>query len=169
MRKYHVIRAGMAVAALTAALQAAPGNGLGLTVGGVSASQAGMDSSGASLGVDAQFACNARWSINPYIMFSYERATAPRQNLSDNLAGMQFRYWIGGVYLGPHVFFHDRLIYGGTNVANSQYGPGAGVVLGWEGTGGFTLGAQVDALEAQFLQSAERRTAVRAYVGYRWK
>ena len=45
---------------------------------------------------------------------------------------------------------------------------GAGLVLGYEGRGGFTVGAQLDALEAQFLNTVDRRNAVRVYLGYRW-
>ena len=158
-----------AITALSGTLRADPGNGFGFTLGGVSARQGGNSSSGVSLGGDAQFALNARWSLNPYLMVSYERCKALNQNLSDNLGGIQARRWFDQVYFGPHVFFHDRLLYTGGRVTSSQYGPGIGAVLGWEGVSCFSVGAQVDALVAQFLNSVDRRNAVRVYVGYRWK
>jgi len=149
-------------------LQAEPVNGFGVTVGGVSASQGGLNSAGGSLGVDTQFAVNASWSLNPYLMVSLEKATATSQKVSDNLGGIQFRRWAGPVYFGPQIFFHDRLLINGGQVVSSQYGPGAGVVLGWEGARGWSMGAQLDALEAQFLNTVDRRNAVRVYLGYRW-
>ena len=150
-------------------LHADPANGIGLVVGAVSASQGGVTSTGQSLGVDAQFGLKGgAWSINPYLMVSMEKDKDGSEKRSDNLGGVQFRRWVGPVYFGPQLFFHDRLLLSGGNVTNSQYGPGAGVVLGYEARGGFTFGAQLDALEAQFLQSADRRNAVRVYLGYRW-
>jgi hypothetical protein len=154
---------------MTGTLCAGPANGLGLTLGGVSGSQGGIKSSGLSLGGDAQFAANDLWTLNPFLMVSFETISGSTRKVSDNLGGIQFRRWFGPVYCGPQLFFHDRLFYGGGSVQSSQYGPGVGAVVGWEGAGGFSVGAQVDALEGQFLNSGDRRNAVRAYIGYRWR
>ena len=149
-------------------LQAEPANGFGVTVGWVSAAQGGVSSSGTSLGVDAQFALDDHWSLNPMLMVSLETTSSSSLRLSDNLGGLQCRRWAGPVYFGPQLFFHDRLQMVGGQVVNSQYGPGVGVVLGWEGASGLSVGAQVDALEGQFLNPTDRRNAVRVHVGYRW-
>jgi len=168
MRMLTGIRFLLLLAALPA-LRADPANGFGLTVGTVSASQGGVASTGGSLGADAQFCLKGgTWSINPYLMISMEKEKDGSEKRSDNLGGVQFRRWVGPVYFGPQLFFHDRLLLSGGNVTNSQYGPGAGVVLGYEARGGFTVGAQLDMLESQFLNTVDRRNAVRVYLGYRW-
>jgi hypothetical protein len=165
-------RMGLTLAVITAlsgALRAEPSNGFGVTLGGVVARQGGNSSGGASLGGDAQFVLNPQWSINPYLMVSYERSKALKQNLSDNLGGIQARYWFDRIYVGPQVFFHDRLLYQGGRVSSSTYGPGIGAVLGWEGPSGCSVGAQLDALESQFGTGVAQRNALRVYLGYRWK
>ena len=154
--------------ACPALLRADPAHGFGVTLGGVTASQGGVTSSGLSLGGDAQFVFDRAWSLNPFLMVSLERASATRQIVSDALGGLQLRRWVGEYYVGPQLFFHDRLLVGGGTVSSSQYGPGVGLVAGWEGAGGFSAGAQVDALEGQFLNPGDRRNALRVYVGYRW-
>ena len=167
MRRFSIVPLVLALA-LPQALRADPVNGFGVTLGGVTASQGGLTSSGVSLGGDAQFVLDGAWSINPCLMVSLERASATGQNVSDNLGGIQFRRWLGPVYFGPQVFFHDRLLYGSGTVSSSQYGPGLGLVLGWEGAAGWSTGVQVDALEGQFLNPGDRRNALRVYAGYRW-
>ena len=171
MRMFKGFGPGLAaLLALAPILQAGPANGFGLALGGVSANQGGRSSSGLSLDADAQFSLNSHWSLNPFLMVSLEKDSgSPRQNLSDNLGGIQVRRWFGQVYLGPQVFFHDRLLYSGGTVSSSQYGPGVGLEAGWEGSNGLTLGAQLDTLEGQFLNPGDRRSAVRAHVGYRWR
>jgi hypothetical protein len=152
---------------LAVPLQAGPENGFGASLGWVGASQGGVSSSGLSLGGDAQFVQDASWSYVPYLMVSLERGAG--QDRSDNLGGFQVRRWLGSFYVGPQLFFHDRLLFSQGRVASSQYGPGVGAVAGWEGPGGCCVGLQVDTLEGQFFASVDRRTAVRVTVGWRWR
>jgi hypothetical protein len=165
------IHATAALASLllgSAPLLGDPAGGFGVTLGAVTATQNGASSHGGSLGADAQFVLDGRWSFNPYLMVSLEHAPDYGGNLSDNLGGFQLRWWSGSLYAGPQVFFHDKLRYGGGKVLSSRYGPGAGLEAGWEGSSGWCAGVQLDALEDLFSNSFDQRTAVRFLVGYRW-
>ena len=170
MRMFKGVHPGLALLlALPTVLQAQAANGFGLAIGGVAASQGGRSSSGLSVAGDAQFLLNSHWSLNPFLMVSVEKDSgSPKQNLSDNLGGLQARRWFGQAYFGPQFFFHDRLLYNGGTASSSQYGPGLGLEAGWEGRSGLTLGAQFDGMEGQFLNAGNRRNAVRVHVGYRW-
>lgn len=154
--------------ALPVPAQAGPVNGLALYLGGVAARQGDLHSTGVSLGGDAQFTLNDRWSLNPCLYVSAEGASGS-QRVSDGLGGIQVRHWQGNWFLGGQIFYHDRLLSQDGGLLSSQYGPGLGAVTGWEGPSGWIVDAQVDALEGQFFSPDDRRTALRVHVGYRWR
>jgi len=117
-----------------AEVQAAPDNGFGLYLGGVSSRDSSLygNSNGGLVGADVQFMVNDRWSLNPYLLLGSE-STDSSFDLVHGEGGVQVRYWMtGNWFLGGEVFEQDSLLKRGGTVGTSTYGPGIGVLAGWE-------------------------------------
>lgn len=146
---------------------AAPQNGIGSYVGLISATEGSMNSTGLSLGLDAQFAINDNWSLVPYLMLSAEH-TSTSKSAADGLAGLQLRRWFNDWFVGMHVFDHDRIVSGGGTVQSSAYGLAAGVLAGFEYDNGWGAEIQTDSFETTN-NIGVRRNAVRLHLTYRWR
>ena len=145
---------------------AEPQNGFGAYVGFIGASENSVTSKGISVGVDAQFTINDKWSLNPYLMTSLEHSSVST-TVSDELVGMQFRRWFGDWFVGGQVFAHDRLIVANGTTQNSNYGIAPGVLMGVEYSSGWGAEIQADAFENS-VTSGVYRNAVRLNFTYRW-
>jgi hypothetical protein len=161
--------AGLALLAGIAATpaRAAPENGVGLMLGAVAAREDTMNSAGVSVGLDAQFAVDERWSLNPTLLASAEQASS-QWKVSDGMVGLQVRRWFRAAYVGLHAFYHVRVIVRDGTVSNSAYGVAGGLVGGYEGPSGWGAQVQLDALENSGVPSVYRN-AVRAHATYRWR
>ena len=146
---------------------AAPANGAAVGAGVIAAREGEMSSRGLSIGADAQFVFNERWSLNPTIMISAERESASRR-ISDGLAGVQLRRWVGDWFVGAHFFAHARAIIVDNTITRTNYGPAGGVVAGFEGTSGWGAALQIDAFENTNVQGTFRN-AVRLHLTHRWR
>lgn len=150
-----------------------PGNGFGLYVGAIRASDGVFGTGGRSYGFtlagDAQFAASDSWSINPYLLVSDEHGDLGSE--SNNVAGMQFRYWMDGVFVAPQILFHDRMLH--SQGQGSTYGAGLGIAVGWEGDNGWILQLQYNTFEGQFFSGFSDRSTARSdfgvQLGYRWR
>lgn len=156
-----------ALAICSGIASAAPQNGIGAYAGVVSAKEGEVDSSGLSLGMDAQFAVNEDWSLVPYLMLSDERDSASR-TVADGLVGLQARRWLDGWFVGGQFFVHDRIIFDNGIVQYSAYGFAMGVVAGFEGANGWGAEVQTDSFESSNTRGAARN-AVRLHLTYRWR
>jgi hypothetical protein len=145
---------------------AGPANGIGFYGGVIGASQAGVQSKGLSLGVDAQFMVNDNWSVNPYLMASAER-DPDSTSLADGLAGVQLRRWFGDWFVGGHMFEHDLITFRDGRVSSSAYGLAFGPVAGFENAAGWGAAIQLDAFEST-IEKGVRRNAVRLHLTHRW-
>lgn len=146
--------------------EAAPQNGMGAYVGLIGASEGGVGSGGLSLGMDAQFVIDDKWSLNPYLMLSAEK-NSNSKNVSDTLVGLPVRRWFDEWFVGVHVFEHDRLLIDSGRVTSSAYGLGTGVLAGVEYANGW--GAEVQADMFEFIGAGVFRNAVRLHLTYRWR
>jgi len=156
----------MAVLVICSGIAAAdPQNGIGAYAGLIGATEGGSESKGLSLGMDAQFASEGKWSLNPYLMVSDERDAASR-TLADGLAGLQIRRWFNDWFVGGQFFVHDSLIFSKSTVQSSTYGPGMGVVAGLEYTSGW--GVEVQSESFEYASQGMPRNAVRLHLTYRW-
>lgn len=146
-------------------------NGFGVYLGGVHSndSDAYGTSKGFAVGVDAQFVVNDDWSLNPYLILSSETTDSSLDVLNGE-GGLQARYWIGSWFLGPQFLFHDTLLKQGGTVGQSLYGPAVGFSAGWEGSNGWSVVLEANALENGTTQSVPKnnRSDVLLLVGYRW-
>jgi hypothetical protein len=156
----------LALACSAAAVQAQPANGLGAFAGyAYHWFNKDLTSAGLSLAGDAQFAINDRWSLNPILQLSQEQASGAISGTVRNAGiALQLRGWMGAFYAGVHAGLYYRYFEGGFAPA-SRSTSGGGVAAGWEGSGGWILGAQVDAPEPRVSPVAY---GVRLHVGYRW-
>lgn len=145
---------------------ASPKNGFGAYGGVIAASENGISSKGLSLGADAQFTINEAWSLNPYLMASVERSSSSN-TVSDELVGVQLRYWFSEWFIGGHIFEHDRVFFGNGSSQNSSYGPAFGVVAGLESSTGWGALMQTDTFESTSV-SGVKRNAFRLSLTYRW-
>lgn len=166
-RRLQAIGLALLAGIAAAPAAAAPENGVGLLLGGVAAQEDTMDSAGLSLGLDAQFAVDDRWSLNPTLLASAEKASSQRK-VSDGMVGLQVRRWFGTAYVGLHAFYHVRVIVRDGTVSNSAYGVAGGLVGGYEGASGWGGQVQFDALENSGVPSVYRN-AVRVHATYRWR
>lgn len=146
---------------------ATPQNGFGAYLGIIGASENSVTSNGTSVGVDAQFAINDNWSLNPYLMTSLEHSSVST-TVSDELVGMQVRRWFGDWFVGGQVFVHDRLIVANGTTQNSSYGAAPGVLAGVEYSNGWGVEIQADTFENSSLTPGVFRNAVRLHLTYRW-
>ena len=121
--------------------QAAPDNGFGLFVGGLSSSDSSLygTSTGGFVQADVQFMVNDRWSLNPFLLLGSESTDRIFDSNGRTLdvvhgeGGLQARYWMTSQwFLGGEVFEQDSLLTRGGTVGTSTYGPGIGVAAGWE-------------------------------------
>jgi len=154
------------VAYCPAITNAEPQNGFGFYGGVVGATENSVTSSGLSIGADAQFAFNNKWSLNPYIMTSMERS-AISTTISDELLGLQLRRWFGDWFIGGHFFAHDRLNISNSTTQNSAYGLAFGVLAGVEYANGWGAEFQTDSFESGYYAGVFRN-AVRLNLTYRW-
>lgn len=146
---------------------AAPQNGIGVYLGMIGATQNNsVNSSGLSLGVDAQFVLNDNWSLAPYLMVSSERDNASH-TVSDGLAGVSLRRWFGEWFAGPQVFEHDLIVMSNGTVNSSAYGLSGGLVAGFEYANGWGAEAQADLFESTMVRGVQRN-ALRLHLTYRW-
>jgi len=118
-----------------------------------------------SLGLDAQFVINERWSLNPYMLISAER-DANSKNVSDGMVGLPVRRWLGEWFVGAHVFEHDRVLIDNGRSTDSAYGLGAGVQAGFEYANGW--GAEVQT-NSELIRQGVQRHALRLHLTYRWR
>jgi len=155
------------VASILAAqpLLAEPQNGIGAYVGLIGATENNVNSGGLSLGLDAQFAINNDWSLNPYMLISAEK-NANSQNVSDGMVGLPVRHWLGEWFVGGHVFEHVRVLIDNGRAADSAYGLGAGVMAGFEYANGWGAEVQTD---SELIRPGIQRHALRFHLTYRWR
>jgi hypothetical protein len=145
---------------------AGPANGAAVLAGGIAAREGEMSSRGLSIGADAQFVFGDHWSFNPTIMLSAERESASRR-ISDGIAGLQLRRWMGDWFAGAHFFAHVRAIVVDNTITRTNYGPAGGVVAGFERSSGWGAAIQIDAFENTNVQGTFRN-AVRLHLTHRW-
>jgi hypothetical protein len=158
--------APIAVLVICSGIAAAdPQNGIGAYVGLIGAKEGGSESKGLSLGMDAQFASKDKWSLNPYLMVSAERDSASK-TLADGLAGLQVRRWFDDWFVGGQFFVHDTLVFSNSTVQSSTYGPGMGIVSGFEYANGW--GVEVQSESFEYASQGVPRNAVRLHLTYRW-
>lgn len=171
--------------------QAAPQNGFSLNGGFISSSTdqtytTGLftgqtltyKGGGISLGLDYQFVINENFSINPFLMTSGETVSVNNvtlYNVTSNhgILGVQFRYWIGDVYVGGHIgSYSEQLNYriGNAGFSTNASGGGAGLVAGWENpNGGFYVQGQLDSSKPKYTNANTKLIGTRLSLGYRWK
>ena len=156
---------------------AEPQDGFGLALGPVAHSAhitiAGVKqhytSSGAGLTADAQFVFSNQWSINPSIQFALEKARGDiTDTLTNSQAGLQLRHWSGNGFVAPILIYSVEDVISGGVVRRAEYGPGIGIMGGWEAPAGLTLAVQADAPESLFFSSSKRRAGLWLQIGYRW-
>ncbi|MBI4082991.1 MAG: hypothetical protein HY423_10310 [Candidatus Lambdaproteobacteria bacterium] len=161
--------------ALVRPVAAGPANGFGLAGGPVVHSVRTQDRSGTlaytSAGVglfgDAQFTVDDRWSLDPYLALTAERAQGDLSaDVSNGMAGFQLRRWAGDRYLAAQVGYHVELRIA-SGRTSTFYGPSAGIGTGVERESGLTYGATFDAL--RLFISRDVRLALRIHVGWRWR
>jgi len=162
----HVFTCLIAASVLGSQLASAdPQNGMGAYAGLIGATENSVGSNGLSLGLDAQFVINDRWSLNPYMLISAERDINSK-NVSDGLVGLPVRRWLGEWFVGAHVFEHDRVFIDNGRATDSAYGLGAGVLAGVEYSNGW--GAEVQT-NSEFIRPGIQRHALRLHLTYRWR
>lgn len=149
---------------LSRATLAEPQNGLGAYVGMIGASESGVASGGLSLGLDAQFVINERWSFNPYMQVSAEK-NANSKYVADGMVGLPVRRWLGEWFIGAHVFAYDRVLIDNGRAYDSAYGIGAGVQAGFEYSNGW--GAEIQT-NSELIRPGIQRHALRLHLTYRW-
>lgn len=150
-----------------------PGNGFGLYAGAIKATDGVLGGAGWSHGVtlagDAQFTISNSWSINPYLLVSAEHGDLGSE--SNNVAGLQLRYWMDEIFVAPQILFHDRMLH--SHGQGSTYGTGLGLAVGWEGDSGWILQLQYNTFEGQFYSGFSNRSTARSdfglQLGYRWR
>ena len=145
---------------------AGPVSGFGIYLGPIGATEDSFETVGVGFGADAQFVINDSWSLNPFLMSSAERDTDSTitGTTADILVGLQLRYWSGNWFAGPQAFFHDKIIID-SGISESLYGPGLGVLAGYEAVSGWGVESQLDAGMAE----TEIRYALRLNLTYRWR
>lgn len=177
---------------------AAPGSGFGLNIGMANSSMNGTttpggiaysySSSGVSLGMDYQFALSDSFSVSPIFMISsgeslnstlqagtiFSGAQAPN-SAGHGIFGLQFRYWMGDVFIGGHVGSYAEFLSNINANTNTQTdtvgeGMGRGLVVGWEPSKSkwFVMG-QVDSANIAYVGADVKLTGTRVSIGYRWK
>lgn len=156
---------------------AEPQDGFGIAVGPtshtanvvISGVKQHYDSSGAGVTVDAQFVFNDSWSLNPSVQVAVEKATGDLTNtLTNSEAGLQLRHWSGNWFVAPVVLYSVEDVLQGSVVQRAEYGPGVGLIGGWESPSGLTLSLQADAPESLYFSTSQRRTGLWLDLGYRW-
>lgn len=151
--------------------EAAPPNGFGFYVGPVSSHDGELygNGHGAGVGVDAQFAVNDRWSLNPYLFLSSESADQS-YDVQNGEGGLQARYWVGSWFVAGQFLFHDMLLTQRGHVSSSLYGPGVGAAVGWESDTHWSVTLVANGLE--YAHPPNGTTSYRSdlllLVGYRW-
>ncbi len=182
MKKLTVVPAILTLLALGASnAQAEPKDGLGVDAGLTTHRITGpvtgnYQSSGLSLGLDYQIGVSDSFSINPFIMTSGENtsgALTPGTKATHDMFGLQFRYWIGDVFLGAHLAAHTEVLsytVGNVTTSTSVSGGGLGLVAGWENPNGrmFVVG-QLDSANLKYPTSTDKLSSFRLSIGYRWK
>ncbi|MCZ6645089.1 MAG: hypothetical protein O7B79_02505 [SAR324 cluster bacterium] len=167
-------------------VQAQPGDGFGLFVGSAShTSKVALpglpfqfESSGASIGIDWQFAVSDNFSIVPFLMSSSETVTGDVEgSAAHGILAISFRLWVGGFFLGPHMGSYSEVVtidklfgvpVGGSDVSSS--GTGAGFMIGFEAENGFLIMLQTDSATVEDSDGVETDlTGSRLHIGYRWK
>lgn len=164
--RYGYMSCMLIVAYSPAITYAEPQNGFGVYAGVIGATEGNVINRGVSLGVDAQFVINDKWSLNPYLMASAERSSVST-TASDELIGLQLRRWLGEWFIGVQSIVHDRLAFAGGQVQNSAYGVSPGFVAGFEAANGWGTEIQTDLLESTNTPGVWRN-AVRWHLTYRW-
>ncbi len=163
---------GLILLSLGAVDARAADNGIAVYVGGVHSNDSDVygTSHGGAIGVDAQFVVNDDWSFNPYLLISSETTGTSNLDVINGEGGLQARSWVGSWFLGPQFLFHDTLLKQGGTVGQSLYGPALGFTFGWEGSSGWSVSLQANALENGTTQSVPKnnRSDVLLLVGYRW-
>lgn len=147
----------------------APQNGFGAYLGFVGATENSVTSGGLSFGGDAQFAINEKWSLNPMLLTSIEKASNSN-TVYDFLIGSQFRYWQNEWFSGVQIFEHARLIYGNGRTKSSSYGVSGGALAGFENDDGkgVELQFEVEPNYSVNQNTSFYRYAVRLNLTYRW-
>lgn len=166
----------LSLAALPVSALAEPQNGFGLAIGPTAhharvvafGAHQTYNSAGFGITADAQFVVNDNWSINPVLQAALEKAHGDiTNNLGNSQAGLEFRRWFGNGFVAPVLIYslEDVLKNG---VQRAEYGPGVGLVTGWESPAGLTVSLQVDAPESLYFSSNQRRAGAWLQFGYRW-
>ena len=166
---------GVSVLALclcAGAAQAAPDNGFGLYLGGLSSSDSSLygNSHGGLIAVDTQFIVNDHWSLNPYLLLSDE-STDTTFSLINGEGGLQARYWpTNNWFLSAEFLFHDSLLERGGTVGSSVYGPGLGIGAGWESDSHWTVMLTVKymSMPGTSYSSLSYRSEAMLLIGYHW-
>jgi hypothetical protein len=170
-----LIAASLCLLALRSHPLAAPRSGFGLAGGPVAhrtevllidLSTQRYDSAGLTLLGDAQFVVNERWSLNPFLMLSLERASGDiRGTVSYGASGFQVRRWLEGLFVAGHLGYYVELL---TDPRHSRtvYGEGLGLALGGERGDGVGWIAQVDL--PRVLVHDESRIGLSLLLSLRW-
>ena len=136
-----------------------------------------FDSSGVSIGVDWQIAIGDSFSINPIFMTSSETVSGDvTGTATHSILGVSFRFWIGELFLGPHVGAYSETvelesIFGiPASGEVTSTGSGGGIAIGWEAENGFLLMFQYDTATLEDDGGVETDlTGFRLQAGFRWK
>lgn len=152
--------------------QAAPDNGFGLYLGAVSSSDSSLygTSTGGLVGADVQFMVNDRWSLNPFLLLGSE-STDRSFDADHGEGGLQARYWMtNNWFLGGELLEQDTLLRRGGTVGTSTYGPGIGVVAGWESDSHWSvlLAAKYMTMPGTIYGSVSHRSEALLLIGYHW-
>jgi opacity protein-like surface antigen len=180
LKKAYILLALMAAG--TSCAQARPVAGIGLDAGLVASRMndpiaGSYQSNGLSAGLDYQFAVSDSFSINPFLMTSFEAATGGNlqsgtRATHDNI-GLELRYWINNAFVGGHLFSQTEVLahtVGNVTTSTTASGGGLGLVGGWEDpdSGVFVMG-QLDGVRVHYPTSTTKVSEVRLSIGYRWK
>ena len=154
------------------AAQAAPDNGFGLYLGGLSSRDSSLygNSNGGFVEADVQFMVNERWSLNPYLLLGSE-STDTSFDIETGEGGLQARYWTDdSLFFGGQFLFHDTLFKGNGTVRSSLYGPGIGFAAGWESESRWSVSfaANVYPLAGSYGHSGTTRSEAMLLIGYHW-
>lgn len=157
-------------------------NGFGLYGGIASHSDAVVgggpkySSSGISLGLDYQMMIGQRFSLDFFLMSSYETTAGnppPGYDTAGHgILGVSARFWFGNFFFGPHIGSYSEVLYDPSLNTISGANPGAGISFGMEWPSGLFFMGQVDnilslPMDGAFIYDVDVR-AFRMQVGYRF-
>lgn len=162
---------------------AAPKNGLGVSLGYASHNVSGKldfggsanyTSSGMSYGIDYLFLVAPDISLSPFLMLSSETGGGDLKDgtsVGHGILGMQGRYWMGpssDFFIGAHIGSYSEALSNGDTTSAS--GTGFGISAGWESSDIplFVMG-QYDTAQVKYSDMKGDITGFRLSIGFRWK